>query len=666
MGTTTTFANLIDSASSEKIFLAELRLAEEVVTWTLTGGQTFTYETTYLNETITLVDATTEIIRKEVVSLELDGTAYVAKETIAEVEATSSSFWHDMTSSKLYVHPADGGSPIHHTLIAYFWFFLGTKGIILYHGPGIEWEAGVGWEPGVGWGLGYEGYYYEPYISDRGIPGISQQTADIFWGISQISIGSLVLLNNRGFFDQIFRKFIWTNKKIRILLGGDLLPYEEYAVIFTGQIIEKTFSQREINLQLRSNSFDLLRQMPVNNFWISNYPNLDPSAQGFPMPYYWGKYDSTQAPIVTCINTAYAGNTYQFKICDTSFHAIKAITQVYIDYGDGIGWQTIVHANEDLTNATFTITSATFVLGTSKIKVAFQGYHSGGTVIEGAPEIVEDLLLNACGYAAGDLNTTAFTASKTNSECVLNVFVKNDEAALSVIEKICRSDIAFFDEDGDGKLRYRTWAPETLGTIPVLAKEDILNSSLPEISEESGHLFWKVKIGYSYQDVIDKYIYVEEQNDPTNYRYEKREILSFETYLRTPIDATTICQRLILMLKEISPVLKINLKISQVQKTTGDKFKVTLARAPIETVGGYSERIFEVIGKELSCFPLILSLIGRDLMSFSSNVGFWMADTAPNWATATAQERDNSGFWCDANGYCLTSDLSSKNKSLWW
>ena len=64
--------------------------------------------------------------------------------------------------------------------------------------------------------------------------------------------------------------------------------------------------------------------------------------------------------------------------------------------------------------------------------------------------------------------------------------------------------------------------------------------------------------------------------------------------------------------------------------------------------------------------PPEMNLRCRDIAEFGSNVGFWMAADAPDWATATQQQRDDSGFWCDANGYCLTADPTSKNKSLWW
>ena len=661
MGSATTFATMIDNPSSEKIFLAEMKLAEELSDWTLTVAQTYTYEIVYLNEIITLADSLMEIIRKEVSSIEEDGTALTRLYSIADVEVNAGSFFHDLSAGILYVHPSGDDSPAGYTLIAYFWLYFATKGVILGRVE-TEWEEGVEWEDGIEWGAGYQGQYYEPYIADRGIPQISQQISDIHWGISNISSGSLVLLNGRGYFDQISRKFLWTNKTIKILLGGDLLPYSEYSTIFTGKIIDKTFTSSELTLELRSNSFDLLRQLPINHFWTTNYARLDPSAEGRSIPYYYGVYDITQAPVVTCIDTDYTGaDTYQFKLCD---HAINSITQVYIDYGDGMGWQAIGHANEDLALATFTVVSATFVVGTSRIKVAFEGKASGGVAISGAPEIAEDILLNFCGYAAAILNTASFTASKAVSECVLNVPIEMETSTLSIIEKICQSDLAIFDEDGDGKLRYRTWGPTATGDLPVLDSTDILGQ--PEITDDIDRLFRKIKIGYSYQCSLENYLYKEDSDNSSLYKYGKNETLIMDTYLRNSVDAVTLAGRILWVSKNISPLLRVDLKISQISKTLGDKVNVTLARAPYATSGGYSERTFEIFEKNLTCFPVQLSLGLRDLMDFGVDVGFWMADTAPAWAAATAQERDNSGFWCDANGYCLTADLSSLNKSLWW
>ncbi len=505
--------------------------------------------------------------------------------------------------------------------------------------------------------------YYEPYIADNGIPSLSQETQSIHWGASQISSGSVILLNGRGFFDQIARRWIWNNKDAKLLLGGDSLPYSEYTCSFAGKILESSFTKNDFTLQIESKSFALLRSLPINNFWTSTWANLDPQAEGKPIPYYWGSYSAAQAPLVTCINSAYTPNDSQWKICDCAFHPIKSITQVYIDYGAGSGWQTIAHANADLANATFTI-AVVPVLGTTRVKVAFEGYHSGGVLIEGAPEIIEDLLLNQCGYAAADLNAASFTASKALSNCTLNAAVERETEALTIIETACQSDLAFFDEDGEGLLRYRTWEPSASGTIPVLAKEEILEP--PEILDDSSKLYWKVKVGYSWMGDTDQPLYTEASTTTSKYKYSRNDYLTIDTYLRSKADADQLAGRLNWITRDPSPVISLTLKAGQIDKTLGDKVKVTLARAPYSTAGGYDERVFEIISKEVSCFPLLVNLKGRDLMDFGNNVGFWMGDSAPAWLTATAQEKEDSGFWCDANGYCLTADSASLNKSLWW
>jgi hypothetical protein len=637
MGTATTFAALIANAESEKVFLAELKLAELITGWTLTPAQTFTYQVSYLNETVTLPDSKTEIIRKALVSLELDGTAFTARANIALVEANAGSYWHDTANALLYIHPPDDGSPNHHTIVGFFWVYFATKGIIL------------------------NSIYYEPYIADRGIPSLSQSITDIHYGVSEIGAGDLILLNGRGFFDQIANKFIWVNKTCKILLGGDSLAYTEYTAIFTGKITEKIFTSSQLILSLRSNSFSLMRQIPINHYWTSNFPNLDPAMVGMPIPYYYGVYDSNQAPVVACINSAYAISTFQFNIC---YHAIQAIDDTYVDFGDGAGWQQIAHANVNLSASTFTITSVSFVVGMSRVKVAFHGKTSGGLVLEGAPEIVEDILLNVCGYVSGDLNAASFTASKAASECVLNVPIDSDIAAISVIEKICQSDLAFFDEDAAGLLRYRTWEPAVTGTVPELTSTEILG--MPEITDDPDKLYYKVKVGYSYDCANWEYLYKDETDETSGYKYAKKETLLIDTYLRNENDALILAGRLLWISADPSPTIRLDLKIAQITKNTGDKMKITLIRAPFSTVGGYNARLFEIYGKTLSCFPVILTLECRDLLNYGVDVGFWMLDAAPIWAAATTQEKDDSGFWCDTDGYCLTGDDTSLNKSLWW
>lgn len=648
MGTATTFDALIANPASEKVFLAEIKVKEELTNFTATAGLSYTYDVHYMNQTVwfagsNYADNKYEFIRKAVVAVELDGVPLTAKASQVEVDATAGSYYHYQTSPfPFYIHAPADDDPNDHTVVVYFWLYFATKGINL------------------------NSRYYDPYIAENGIPSLSQEAQEVHWGASKLSAGSLALLNSNGYFDQIADKFLWHGAEVKILLGGDSLAYAEYTTIFTGRVMETFFTRNEFILGLESKAFELLRQLPINNFWTSTWANLDPSAEGKPIPYYWGSYSAAQAPVVTCINTAYGASQYQFKVCDCAFHAIKSITQVYVDYGAGAGWQTISHANEDLTNGTFTITAASFVVGVSRVKVSFEGYHSGGTLIEGAPDIVEDLLLNQCGYVSGDLDSTSFTASKSESACALNVFIENETSALTVIETICKSDLAFFDESGSGLLRYRTWSPAATGTIDVLTSTDFLADLTPEVSRDGASVYWKVKVGYSWLGSIGEYLYTEDSESPTRYKYGRQDSMVHETYLRSKADADTLATRLLWIVREPSPIISYALKAAQITAALGDKIKITLLRAPFQTAGGYDDRVFELVGKEISCHPLMVRYMARDLMTYGADVGLWAAAAAADWATATQQEKEDSGFWADANGYCLTADRTSLNKSRWW
>jgi hypothetical protein len=139
-----------------------------------------------------------------------------------------------------------------------------------------------------------------------------------------------------------------------------------------------------------------------------------------------------------------------------------------------------------------------------------------------------------------------------------------------------------------------------------------------------------------------------------------------ETYLRSKADADTLATRLLWIVREPSPIASYALKASQIAAALGDKIKITLLRAPFQTAGGYDERVFEIVGKEISCHPLVVRYMARDIMTYGADVGLWAAAAAVDWASATQQEKEDSGFWADANGYCLTSDRTSLNKSRWW
>lgn len=639
MGDSTSFTALMAEPTSKKIFLAEINVAEELLGWTLTAGQTNTYEISFLNETVTLADTTTENIRKAISSIEEDGTALGAQGSIANVEGNAGSYWHDTANSKLYIHPSGSDSPLLHTILGFFWLYFATEGIIL------------------------NSIYYEPYLSDRGIPTLKQSNPNLYWGVSTIGGGNLCLLNGRGYFDQISKAFIWTNKKVKILLGGDSLAYGEYKLLYTAWIVDKMFTRQEFILEINSQAFNLMRQIPINKFWESNYPNLDPYMEGKPIPIYYGEYNSSLAPVVTCIDSAYGTDTYQFKICD---HCIESIDHAYVIYEDGNDWSTIAISNTNTTLATFTVLDSDFVLGQSRIKVAFHGKSTAGgsTAFGGAPEIVEDLLTDILNYAATDLESTAFAASKTESENILNVPIEKVTQALTIIEKICQSDLAFFDEDENGHLRYRTWKPYLVSTYTEIDGTDFIE--MPEFIEDNKQLYSTVSIGYAYSCSREKYKFVDKTEAKTQYKFDRNEQLELKTYLRTKSDATILAQRINYLTRDPTLKLNANFKMPLIDKNLGDKVEITLDRVPSTNSSGYTNQVFEINEKQISYSPLINEMQMFNLKDFGGYIGYWTSAAAPKWSTASDAQKRVAGYWSDSSGYADPSDSSSLNVSLWW
>lgn len=639
----TTFAELIAAPASEKVFLAEIRVSEQVMNWTKTVGCANVYQKSYLTDTITLVGGTTDIIRKVVDGVKQNSIAYTAKTSAAEVDANASSYWHDTTNGILYIHTSTGVAPGSFTIMASFWLYFATKGIDL------------------------NGRYYEPVLAENSIPRISQEVQSLRYGVVTVGSGGIVLTNGNGYFDQISKKYVWVNGIVKLLLGGDSLPYSEYAALFQGRITSPNLTNLEYSLDVNSISYDLLRSLPVNGFWTSTYPYLDPAAQGKEIPLYYGIYDASQAPVVNCIDMAYATDTYQFKICDTSFWPIKAISQVYVDYGDGAGWQTIAHANESLADATFTITSTAFIVGTSRVKVAFEGYHNGGTLIEGAPEIAEDLLTTWCGLAAADLDSASFTASKTRSTCNLNVPIESTTSALTIIEQICRSDLAYFSDNAAGQLRYTTWMPQPGSSV----SDSITSADIWDVGFEDDvpSLYWKSRVGYSFQCADQSYLYSTSSDVESKYKYGREETLTLDTYLRGSADSDSLAARMNLLTKDLLTVMDYTMSIAKINALVGDRVNLTFVRAPYPASGGQVGCPYEIISKEISAFPAQVTFRARDMATYGKNIGFWTADGVPAWLAATEDEQRSAGYWCDGSGYAdssATPDETSKNVSLWW
>lgn len=119
-----TAADLVAAPDFKKLLVCEWELARklEAETWTATGGGGYY-----------LAFADGEVHRAEI-----DSAALVEKFSVADCDATASSFYYDLVNSRVYVHTPAGDSPsaltgsdYKYCVLAYFFLGLSNDGVIL-------------------------------------------------------------------------------------------------------------------------------------------------------------------------------------------------------------------------------------------------------------------------------------------------------------------------------------------------------------------------------------------------------------------------------------------------------------------------------------------------------------------------------------------------------
>jgi hypothetical protein len=389
----------------------------------------------------------------------------------------------------------------------------------------------------------------------------------------------------------------------------------------------------------------------------------------------YGVFNSREAPEPVCIeiasfdaNSASPPYTWKFYCCDLN---IYSLFQCYIDYGAGAGWETVAHSNEGLSNATFTLTVNSFILKSTKVKMALAGAtdnrSTSGNLLINPPHIVEDILFNILSYAAIDVDSSAIGDSKDETEVEVAVAVTKETKAKDIIDKLCRSDIAFLDDDTQGRLRYRTWKPYIGTSHETIDELDILASPDPKIDDNVDQLYYQVQVGYNYSPWDENYLYATHTHTPSFLKYGRRETLVMDTYITNSTDATRVAQRLSLLCREPTPHLDLHTSLYHYARELGEKVQVTLSRAPFSDAGGWSARFFEVFETKKSVNPAQVGLTLFDLKLFGGGVGFWTGTAdVTSWGGATESQRNQWGFWCDSDGYADPNDPDSLNASVWW
>jgi len=620
----TTFAKLITTPGTEKIFLAEIEPSEHYLSWVLYAGSVY-------YTTIKTVD---------VISVYEDGVELDEVTTLAAV--TAGKWYHG--KNKIYLQ-ASSGTPFSNVIVGNYKMYIATKYITL------------------------NDTFYEGILLS--VPIIQQQKNEIYWGVSIISSGSLFVGNDKGALDEIYHDYSWNNKPITILLGGEDLPYSEYKKQFKGIITDIYLSTDKLNIRYEDTKNGLDDTIPKNAFTTAVYPNLDAEDVGRVIPLRYGTV--FKVPVIcTTLGLGSATSLHSFKILDTSVCSVNTISQVYVNdiaasYQSG-----------SISDASFKLPTSTYSPGDS---VTVSIIANQENPIEQLKDIASNVL--SIPYNSDNYNTATVSIAATDADifpCGLDI--SESTSFLDIIGSLMKSCLGSFFADNNGVYSINIWDVEVDEDLTNVDFNDIKVGSFKALSRIED-IRKTMRIGWRKNWEADTYSYIQLSSETTEKLYGITKTKTIDTLQNTSAGVDILIARLGMIFESETIRMKFLSKIQLADKNIGDRITLSFKRqdadSNIEWIDSLPVEINKII-KDYKKNEIRIEV--DDLKGVGTAVGTWTSD-APvfpaylgggsmavwdsTWSTTQKEyARSNAGYWSDEDGFADNSDSSSYKISRWW
>lgn len=538
--------------------------------------------------------------------------------------------------------------------------------------------------------------YYDPFI--KAIPVISQTTQQLTGGYSTTSISSVTLSNDDGLFDQLSALYIWQNQPVKILFGGESLPYSEYVTVFGGRITDIAWTRQSMTLTLQSNQQVLQQQnIPKTQITTAGFPDCDPSAVGKFQPLVYGIFapSGTDVPARASIQPL-ATDEATYIASDVALYAgswadnqngpgVFAVSAVRISYDNGTSWQSAaLDAGGPFTSGNYMNVSsankyrwcqpnllavrfnaAAYAPASGKrpkIAIEFTGKaDAGGVAIASISDIIQDLLINYARFTAADIDAASFAAAKAASTAAVTMFIAEQTPITAVIDKLAQSDFGYFYVNNQGKFAYKVWQGNAAPSV-TLDDTMILRDSL-EVGFYVNQQFTKINVGYNGSNSrTGDFLYASASDALPASVYGNRAFKTVSTFLAGQTAAANLAYRQLILQKYPLSAVKGKCKWQIGNANIGDVISITSARSP-GAGGSYIAMPFELVSITRNMETGTTEFIAR---SIPQHLAYWTAADAPGYAAATPAQRLVSGYWTDDYGNAVAGDFSTNGVSVWF
>jgi len=677
------------------------------------------YQKNYLNETVTLRDGKDYTFFKVITALKEDGVELTLQSSIVTVEADPGSWWQDTATGLLYIHCSDGLSPDAHNIIAKFCFYCASENIIFnnrfYEGR-IADISSISNSTGI-----------LPEMIETEGGDISLNNADGFfdtlsekfiWEKSELSIkyGSDLMaytdfmqflgwkIENKGWEENNFKiNFFSVKKELEKKIISDKFDLTTYPNL------EANALDTYIPISYGT-PFTSLDETPLL-VCINTKKNGGVTETGTSI----ASSDTTNLYITgTLLNTTenyYKGHQVEWNgliskitassyVVETDTHYItmeemadfatdkvfvlrkynqqefyipaSALSTVYIDYGDGLGWLKIVPTTALATN-TFTLTTHSdgalsgFQEGTTRVKALF----TPSVITDGnISDAVKYLCKLNTGLNDDNLDSPSFVQSAIDAEGVIHDYISDQITVKAAIERVVKSVMCRFYTALNGKIKFIIWSPRRTSGYDEYQDYEYLSFSVNPIDEISN----KISIGYNKNYEKNEYHYTTITDTESIWEYEEREIKTIDTLLVNKSDAIVLGQRIQFIINQPGRIVSFETALRGLQKAdTGDgdiennigsKLYTTKTKSPNSIAGGMNAVQCEVLGIDRNLKDGIIGISCIDILGLGLGVGIWVSDDVKNYddPTITEGEKNISGFWTDDFGKVGGVEVDS----YWW
>lgn len=625
----TTFSGLISASRSQKTFLLELEPSELVTDWTLHAGTATASNASY-RSVIGDVD---------VVRVDEDGSVLVENSNTS----LGNGQWF-YSSTTLFVRVTDGGSIFGKDIVGDYKLYFGTKSKT------------------------FNDNFYHPFVES--VPTISQEKENLFWGISVVGDATVRMINHDGFFDEIFDRYAWNNKNATLLLGGEDLPFGEYAGVFGGIIRNKNLTTDRFELTISDRKHVLEDAIEVESFETTVYPNLLADVAGRAIPLVYGT--AMDVPVTSITDALGTGtSSHTFKAASTSTRSIVGFDKVMVN---GVS---VAFTGTSTAAATFNLATSVYTPGDT-VTTNMRGYPLSNTVA-----ITKDLLssVQSIPFGSDDWDTSSVAVASSSASVFPVGLTTRSDSLLDVLGELMKSCMGTLFINNAGKLAINIWSPDIASGLTSVDYYDIADGTF-SVSAKERDVRKTVRVGWMRCFDGDTYSFVQSSKAQTERLFGTTRSRTIRTLLSTKAGAATFRDRTAFLFERGMSFIDIRTKLQLATENVADRINLSIRRRASDSdLSWLSVQPVDIFRLTKNFTTNEITARVSSLRDLAAGVGHWTSDAPvladqfgggsatpwdPTWSDAeAAHAQANFGYWTDADGFADATDGRTKDRSRW-